>query len=65
MISPVLPFPAIRHGDADLVQGLVGSTFIYNIMGMPAGVVPIRKTREDEEFYNTRCIKLLVYINFF
>ena len=54
LISPVLPFPAIKHGDAELLQGLIGSTFIYNIMGMPAGVVPIRKIRPDEEYYSTR-----------
>ena len=54
LISPVLPFPAIKHGDAELLSGLIGSTFIYNIMGMPAGVVPIRKIREDEEYYSSR-----------
>ena len=54
LISPVLPFPAIKHGDAELLQGLIGNTFIYNIMGMPAGVVPIRKVRIDEEYYSTR-----------
>lgn len=54
LISPILPFPAIKHGDAELLQGLIGSTFIYNIMGMPAGVVPIRNIREDEEYYTTK-----------
>jgi len=54
LITPVLPFPAIKHGDAELLQGLIGNTFIYNIMGMPAGVVPIRKIREDEQYYSTR-----------
>lgn len=54
LISPILPFPAIKHGDAELLQGLIGNTFIYNIMGMPSGVVPIRNIRKDEQYYNTR-----------
>jgi Asp-tRNA(Asn)/Glu-tRNA(Gln) amidotransferase A subunit family amidase len=54
MISPVLPFPAIRHGDAEIIQGLIGNTFIYNVMGMPSGVVPIRNVRTGEEFYETK-----------
>ena len=54
IISPILPYPAINHGDAEILQGLIASTFIYNIMGMPAGVVPIRNIKENEEYYSTR-----------
>lgn len=54
LITPVLPYPAIKHGDAGILQGLIASTFIYNIMGMPSGVVPIRKIKDSEEYYNTR-----------
>ena len=54
LITPILPYPAIKHGDAEIIQGLIASTFIYNIMGMPAGVVPIRNIKESEEYYNTR-----------
>jgi len=54
LITPILPYPAIKHGDAEIIQGLIASTFIYNIMGMPAGVVPIRNIKANEEYYHTR-----------
>ena len=54
LITPILPYPAIRHGDAEILQGLIASTFIYNIMGMPAGVVPIRNIKANEEYYTTK-----------
>jgi len=54
MISPVLPFPAIKHGESEMLAGFVGSTFLNNIVGMPAGVVPIRTIKQDEEVYTTK-----------
>jgi fatty acid amide hydrolase len=54
LISPVLPFTAIKHGYSELMSSLIGGTLIYNLLGAPAGAVPIRKVRNDEQHYDSK-----------
>jgi len=39
----VLGFSAPKHNVPEVISALIGGTFMYNIMYMPSGVVPIRK----------------------
>ncbi len=48
-LSPVLGFPAPKHNVPEVISALIGGTFMYNIMYMPSGVVPIRKVQLNEE----------------
>jgi Asp-tRNA(Asn)/Glu-tRNA(Gln) amidotransferase A subunit family amidase len=54
LISPVLPFTAIKHGHSEAVSSLIGGTLIYNLVGAPAGVVPVRRVRKDEQYYEPK-----------
>jgi fatty acid amide hydrolase len=54
LISPVLPFTAIKHGYSELSSSLLGGTLIYNLLGCPAGTVPIRRVQKDEQHYESK-----------
>jgi Asp-tRNA(Asn)/Glu-tRNA(Gln) amidotransferase A subunit family amidase len=49
VLCPALPLPAVRHGDTAELADFAGSAFLFNILGMPAGAVPITKVRPGEE----------------
>ena len=49
LLSPVMPVPAFRHR-ATLDLGVPGVyTSLYNLLGWPAGVVPVSRVRAGEE----------------
>jgi len=49
VLSPAAGLPAVKHG-ATLEVGLIGSySCLYNLLGWPAGVVPVTKVRREEE----------------
>jgi len=48
-VCPVLPLPAVRHGDTEQLTTMFGSVFLFNVTGMPAGVAPITRVGVDEE----------------
>jgi fatty acid amide hydrolase len=49
LLSPATALPAIHHGAAAHV-GVMGSyALIYNVLGYPAGVVPVTRVKLDEE----------------
>ena len=49
VLSPAAGLPAVKHG-ATLEMGLIGSySCLYNLLGWPAGVVPVTKVRPEEE----------------
>lgn len=51
VIGPATALPAWKHGQSrDLIPSL-SYLFLYNLMAMPAGVVPITRTRPDETRY--------------
>jgi len=49
VLCPVLPMPAVRHGDTEHLTTAFGSVFLFNVTGMPAGVAPITRVGADEE----------------
>ncbi len=48
IICPPYPLPALTHG-ASSSLGLFSYTALYNLLGMPAGVVPATRVRPGEE----------------
>ena len=48
LICPPFPSVAPQHRSADIVIGF-GYTFVFNLLGLPAGVVPITNVRAGEE----------------
>jgi len=54
VLSPATALPAVRHG-ATLELGLIGAyACLYNVLGWPAGVVPVTRVRADEETATAR-----------
>jgi len=49
VLCPVLPLPAVRHGDTEHLITMFGSVLLFNVTGMPAGVAPITRVGADEE----------------
>jgi fatty acid amide hydrolase len=49
ILCPALPLPAVRHGDTGDLADFASAAFLFNVLGMPAGVVPITRVRPDEE----------------
>lgn len=49
IISPVCPVPAIRHGASAYLTTAGAYTVLYNVLGYPAGVVPVSRVRPEEE----------------
>ena len=47
ILAPVAPIPAVLHGEfyANFAMMYTG---IYNLLAMPAGVVPVTRVRSDE-----------------
>lgn len=48
ILSPVCPVPAYRHGDAEHLG--IGGTYalLNNLLGFPAGVVPVSRVAKEE-----------------
>lgn len=54
VLSPAVGLPAVRHG-ASVELGLMGSySCLYNVLGWPAGVVPVTRVRDDEQTATVR-----------
>jgi Asp-tRNA(Asn)/Glu-tRNA(Gln) amidotransferase A subunit family amidase len=49
IVCPATPLPAFRHGATEelIVPGTY--TTLFNVLGWPAGVVPVTRVRPDEE----------------
>ena len=43
--------PAYRHGQAGHLFHSCSYTFLFNVLHVPAGVVPVTTVREDEQHY--------------
>jgi fatty acid amide hydrolase len=49
ILGPACALPAFRHG-ATAELGTAGAhTLLYNVLGYPAGIVPVTRVRENEE----------------
>lgn len=49
IICPVAPVPAIRHGASAYLTTAGAYTVLANVLGYPAGVVPVSRVRAGEE----------------
>jgi fatty acid amide hydrolase len=47
LLGPVSPAPALKHGEFFANYSLM-YTGIYNLLGVPAGTVPVTRVRPDE-----------------
>lgn len=51
VIHPGLPIPAMQHGISGEFTSAFSYTFIANMLGWPAGVVPVTTVRNEEQHY--------------
>ncbi|MBL8094766.1 MAG: hypothetical protein JNL73_11410, partial [Anaerolineales bacterium] len=49
ILLPASPLPAVRHGDTTGLADFWGSCLLFNVLGWPAGVVPVTRVRSGEE----------------
>src|SRR5258708_20210966 len=49
VICAAHPLPALRHGGSYLLGSVAGSTFLWNVMGVPSGSAAVTRVREDEQ----------------
>lgn len=49
ILLPASPLPAVRHGDTTGLADFWGSCLLFNVLGWPAGVVPVTRVRPGEE----------------
>jgi len=54
ILLPASALPAVPHGPTKNLGTLGAYTFLWNVLGLPAGVVPWTKVRADEEVGRTK-----------
>lgn len=54
LLSVGLPLPAIKLYSSNHLMMMCGYLFVFNFLKMPAGVVPVTRVRENEQFYESR-----------
>ncbi|MBF6591210.1 MAG: hypothetical protein IVW57_11885, partial [Ktedonobacterales bacterium] len=59
IICPASPLPAIRHGSSRFLATAGGYNVLYNVLGYPAGVVPVTRVRPGEEGPRKRTLDLM------
>jgi fatty acid amide hydrolase len=49
VLCPATPMPAVPHGSSLKLPDLHGPSMLFNLLGLPAGVVPVTRVRPGEE----------------
>jgi fatty acid amide hydrolase len=49
IVCPPHALPALKHGASEFLLSAAGYSLLYNVLGMPAGVVAATRVRADEE----------------
>lgn len=49
VLCPATPLPAVPHGLTAALPDLHGPSVLFNLLGLPAGVVPVTRVRPGEE----------------
>jgi fatty acid amide hydrolase len=49
IVTPGCALPALRHGEGANLGFIGGYSALFNLLGYPAGVVPVSRVRTDEE----------------
>ncbi len=52
VITPGFGVPALKHGLSAHLNVAAAYNFIYNLLDMPAGIVPVTRVREGEDVYS-------------
>lgn len=52
IVCPPHALPALRHGSSYWLTGAASYAMLYNLLGMPAGVVPVTAVAPDEQRYD-------------
>ena len=47
LIGPGIGFPALKHGRTENVGLAVSNMFIWNVLDLVAGVIPVTVVKED------------------
>lgn len=55
IVCPAEALPAIYHGDCDTLMDFGSYAVLYNLLGMPAGVLPVTRVRAGEESDRPEC----------
>lgn len=53
ILSIGLPLPAIKHFASNNIMSMCVYLYVYNFLRMPAGVVPVTKVLNNEQFYGS------------
>jgi fatty acid amide hydrolase len=48
LLAPAHALPALTHGSTYYLSTAASYSMLYNLLGMPAGVVPVTRVRDDE-----------------
>ncbi|CAF1312306.1 unnamed protein product [Adineta ricciae] len=51
LLTPVNALPAYRRGQSSTLFSSCSYTFLFNVLHLPAGVVPMTVVRDDEQYY--------------
>jgi fatty acid amide hydrolase len=54
IICPGFGSQALRHGFAKHTSLAVAYTFIWNVLNLPSGCIPVTVVRNDEQVYESR-----------
>jgi fatty acid amide hydrolase len=49
VLCPATPLPAVPHGSTPKLPDLLAPSMLFNLLGLPAGVVPVTRVRPGEE----------------
>ena len=49
LLLPAMPLPAVPHGYSGALADFWGTATLFNVLGWPAGVVPVTRVRPGEE----------------
>jgi fatty acid amide hydrolase len=59
ILCPAAPVPALRHGGSRFIATAGACNVLYNVLGYPAGVVPVTRVRSGEDLPRKRSVDLM------
>jgi fatty acid amide hydrolase len=59
IVCPSAPVPAIRNGESRFIATAGGYNVLYNVLGYPAGVLPVTRVRPGEDTPRRRSLDLM------
>lgn len=59
ILCPAAPVPALHHSDSRFIATAGAYDVLYNVLGYPAGVVPVTRVRPGEDVPRKRTVDLM------